>query len=73
MPTEKKKLEVEMSDRRAPTIQEIEKRAYEIYLAHGGGDGHDVADWLAAEKELTELSEQSASGTPRTHAATSGK
>jgi Protein of unknown function (DUF2934) len=61
-----------MSDRKTPTTQEIEHRAYEIYLEHGCGDGHDVDDWLAAEKELTELSEQSDSGTPRAHAASAG-
>jgi hypothetical protein len=27
-------------------------RAYELYLARGGGDGQAVEDWLAAEREL---------------------
>jgi Protein of unknown function (DUF2934) len=32
------------------------------YLERGGEHGHDRADWLAAENELTELPEQSNSG-----------
>ena len=34
-----------------PTHQEIEKRAYEIYLK-SDEDGHDLDHWLAAEEEL---------------------
>ena len=62
-----------MSERKLPTTQEIEHRAYEIYLERGGEDGRDLEDWLAAEKELTELSEQSASGTPSARAASAGQ
>jgi hypothetical protein len=31
---------------------EIETRAYEIYLARGGAQANDLADWLQAEREL---------------------
>jgi hypothetical protein len=31
----------------------IAARAYEKFLARGGADGHDQADWEAAERELT--------------------
>jgi len=31
---------------------EIADRAYEIYLARGAAPGHDVDDWLQAEREL---------------------
>jgi hypothetical protein len=31
----------------------VAQRAYELYLARGGGDGRDFDDWLAAERELT--------------------
>ena len=34
------------------THEEIEIRAYEIYLRRGGGDGQDLDDWFAAEQEL---------------------
>jgi hypothetical protein len=29
---------------------EIRRRAYEIFLARGEGDGDDLADWLEAER-----------------------
>ena len=34
------------------TFEEIELRAYEIYLKRGDADGVALEDWLAAEKEL---------------------
>jgi hypothetical protein len=40
-----------------PTHEQIERRAYQIYLEHGFHPGNALADWLAAEKELTEPSE----------------
>jgi hypothetical protein len=36
-----------------PTHEEIARRAYEIFVARGGEHGHDVDDWLQAERELT--------------------
>lgn len=30
----------------------IARRAYEVYLARGGEHGHDLEDWLQAEREL---------------------
>ena len=35
-----------------PTRDQIQLRAYELYLKRGGEDGRDVEDWLAAETEL---------------------
>ncbi len=35
-----------------PTREQIEQRAYELYLNRGAQDGNDLADWLAAEREL---------------------
>lgn len=32
--------------------EEISRRAYELYLNRGGEHGHDVEDWVRAEKEL---------------------
>ena len=40
-----------------PTHEQIERRAYQIYLEHGFHAGNDLADWLAAERELIELTE----------------
>ena len=34
-----------------PTHEQIEKRAYELYL-NNGGDGHADEHWLIAEEEL---------------------
>ncbi len=34
------------------THEQIEKRAYEIYLRHNSEDGRAVEDWLIAEEEL---------------------
>ena len=30
----------------------IEKRAYQMFLEHGGMHGHDLHDWLEAERQL---------------------
>lgn len=32
--------------------KDIARRAYDLYLARGGEPGHDVDDWLQAEREL---------------------
>ncbi len=37
-----------------PTPEEIELRAYQIYLERGGAQGQDLDDWLQAERELLE-------------------
>jgi outer membrane protein TolC len=34
------------------TDSEIARRAYDLYLARGREGGHDVEDWLQAEREL---------------------
>ena len=44
--------------------EQITLRAYQIYLEHGFHPGNDLADWLAAEKELTELSESKGANKP---------
>ena len=48
-----------MTKNKLPTTEQIEQRAYELYLERGGESGRDVDDWLAAERELSEVSEQS--------------
>ncbi len=45
-----------------PTRDQIQLRAYELYLKRGGEDGRAVEDWLAAE---TELRNQHSSSTGR--------
>lgn len=39
-------------DYRAPVDEEIAQRAYELYQARGGTDGHDLEDWLEARRQL---------------------
>ena len=41
-------------DLNEPSREEIERRAYELYLARGEVPGYDQEDWLQAERELNE-------------------
>ncbi len=36
----------------SPTPEQIQQRAYEIFLARGGTPGHEIDDWLLAELEF---------------------
>jgi hypothetical protein len=36
----------------APTLDQIQARAYEIYLERRGAPGSQIEDWLRAEREL---------------------
>ena len=36
----------------APNHNEIRRRAYEVYLERGGLSGHELDDWLQAEREI---------------------
>ena len=38
--------------KRNPTLEDVARRAYELFLARGAQHGADVNDWLAAEREL---------------------
>ena len=42
------------------TESDISRRAFELYCDRGREDGHDVDDWLNAERELRDLSNSSA-------------
>jgi hypothetical protein len=37
----------------AAEAHDIARRAFELYCARGGQHGHDVDDWLQAERELS--------------------
>ncbi len=39
---------------------DIARRAFELYCARGCQDGHDVDDWLSAERELREAATSTA-------------
>ena len=34
--------------------EQIRQRAFELYESRGREDGHDLDDWLRAEKEVTQ-------------------
>ena len=38
--------------RSAPPEDDVRSLAYRIYLARGGEPGHELEDWLQAEREL---------------------
>lgn len=38
------------------TAEDIARRAFEIYCERSRDDGHDVDDWLRAERECNEAS-----------------
>lgn len=48
--------------RRRPSQSEIARLAYELYESRGRRDGHDVDDWLSAERELTNQGRQTIAG-----------
>jgi Protein of unknown function (DUF2934) len=35
-----------------PNQDELAQRAYELYQARGGEAGHELEDWLQAEREI---------------------
>jgi hypothetical protein len=35
-----------------PAPQDVARRAFELYLARGAQPGHEVEDWINAEREL---------------------
>jgi Protein of unknown function (DUF2934) len=43
---------VAAENHRAITKDDVAQRAYELFLARGRVDGHDVEDWLEAERQL---------------------
>lgn len=46
--------------------EEVARRAHEIYVERGGGDGHDLEDWCRAEREVAaRLERERSSGSER--------
>jgi len=46
--------QAETNPAEAPSIEEIQQRAYEIHLEGGRVHGRDQDDWFQAERELVE-------------------
>lgn len=40
--------------RKSPVAEDIEIRAYHLYLGRGASHGHDLDDWLQAERQVFE-------------------
>ena len=36
----------------SPSFEQIQMRAYELFVARGGKEGSDLSDWLEAEQQL---------------------
>jgi hypothetical protein len=54
-------------EEKPPKHEDIERRAYELYLASGSEDGHAEEHWLIAEDELTrEHADTAKEGAPLT-------
>lgn len=68
VPSDVESLMIELEEQTAiiPTREQIEQRAYELYLGRGCAEGLDVQDWLQAESELLAEAENNS---PRAKAA----
>jgi hypothetical protein len=55
MPKDPTKPDASKEDERQPTLEEkIRHRAFELYEEHGRDDGHELDNWLEAEREVLE-------------------
>jgi hypothetical protein len=61
--------ELENTKESLPTHEEIEKRAYDLYLK-GGREGTAIEYWLIAEEELTQEDAKGTSPSLKKKAAT---
>jgi hypothetical protein len=53
--------------RRGPLVEDIELRAYQIYLGRGAAHGLDLDDWLQAERQVLKELKKNASLWPSAH------
>jgi hypothetical protein len=44
------------TEKAAPSWEEIETKAYEIWLSRGQEQGHDQEHWVEAERQLRQVS-----------------
>ena len=54
-PARAKKLSIET----LPLEERIRRRAYELYIQKGNASGSELDDWLQAEEEIRQASEES--------------
>jgi len=50
---------------RKPTYDQIQARAYEVFLRRGGTPGDELQDWLQAERELLASPRKTAAKAPK--------
>ena len=50
--TTNRKSVMSVPDLPPPERDDIARRAFEIFLSRGGDHGHDVDDWLQAERDV---------------------
>ena len=60
-----------MTEHRLPTVEEITRRAYGLFIERGGQHGRDVQDWVSAEKELNTKADAEQAKTKASQAARS--
>ena len=53
-----------MSFHKEISKEDVERRAFQIYMARGRQPGYAMADWLAAEKELRDASSRETTRAP---------
>jgi hypothetical protein len=41
-----------ITDQTVPSTDDVASRAFALFCARGGQHGHDLEDWLQAEREL---------------------
>ena len=49
---------VDSPDLRPVTYETVARRAYERYEARGREDGHDLEDWLEAERDVRVITQE---------------
>jgi hypothetical protein len=51
-PTNKQQQSQPQPPAQTPTLERVQQRAYELFLARGQEPGHELDDWIQAEREL---------------------
>jgi len=55
--------------RRDPITEAIARRAFELFLARGQQHGHDIDDWLQAEREFAKAARSRPAATKKSESS----
>jgi DUF2934 family protein len=55
--------------RRDPITEAIAQRAFELFLARGQQHGHDLDDWLEAEREFSKAAKSRPAATKKSESS----